>query len=184
MEQHLKKRLLGAVVTVLIIAVVLPIILNTQYLPSLERQAIPQRPGIAIVKTDDERQQIRQHLEKLQSGEAREEITLQDPRVVEDDDQPIAGVDGDQLALDAGSRPVIWTLQVGAFKQLENAQRLLSKLREDGFKAYSLVFPSTEVTRVYVGPMQTRNEAESIRGSLRQQLELDDIYIARYQAEP
>lgn len=184
MEQHLKKRLLGAIVTVLAIGIVLPIILNTQYLPPLQREEFPSRPGIAIVKTDEERMIIRERLESLASGEARAAISLPQVRVVDQDDAPIAGVSGSELALDANARPISWTLQMGAFNQLRNANGLRDQLRDQGFKAYVVTFAEQNITRVYVGPMLKRLDAEQTRDKLRQQFGQSDIYIRRYQTEP
>lgn len=183
-EQHLKKRILGAAITVLAIAIVLPIILNTQYLPPLQRAEFPARPGVAIIKSDDERREIFDSLQRLESGEARRAISLPEPRVVTRDDEPISGVDRAEMALDDNARPVSWTLQMGAFNQVRNAHGLRDQLRRQGFKAYTLVFPEQDITRVYVGPMLTRQDAEETRDKLTEEFGQSDIYIRRYQTEP
>lgn len=183
-EQHLKKRLLGAAITVLAIAIILPIVLNTQYLPPLDRAEFPPRPGVAIIKTDDERSEILESLKRLDSGEARRAISLPEPRVVSRDDEPISGVDQTEMALDGNARPISWTLQMGAFNQVRNANSLRDQLRRQGFKAYTIAFPGQDITRVYVGPMLTRQDAEEAREKLTDEFGQSDIYIRRYQTEP
>ena len=184
LEQHLKRRLFGAVVTVIAIAIVLPIILNTQYLPPLKRSEIPERPGIALLKTDTERAHIRQSLEQLASGETRRDMLLSEPAVVVADDAPVNGVNDDQMALDKSNVPITWTLQVGAFGNIENANSYRDRLRSEGFKSYTLFFSSANITRVYVGPFLTRKEAEQSKQTLIALLDEPNIYIRRYEAEP
>lgn len=62
-----------------------------------------------------------------------------------------------------------WTLQVGTFKNGNNAEKLIAKLRLNGFKAYSV--PSKiidgRLTKIFVGPSVKRNELEALQEKVK-----------------
>ncbi len=65
--------------------------------------------------------------------------------------------------------PVFFTIQVGAFREKENAQSLLRGLKRDGFNAYIEEFKKDGqgIYRVRVGRWDTRSEARYIEGKLK-----------------
>jgi len=183
MELHLKKRIVGAVVTVTALLVVMPIILDGSRTYELLETAAPVKPEAPQWSTPEYEQQVRQEIEDLASGKATSELALSEPEVVEEDTPQPEAVPGNQSAVDAQGLPYAWTLQLGAFSQRANAHRLRDQLRDKGYKAYVQEFPSQGMVRVYVGPELLRDDAESLRERLKKELQQKDIYIRRYEAE-
>lgn len=71
----------------------------------------------------------------------------------------------------APSRPAVsdtWYVQLGSFGELGNAQRLARDAKADGFEAQisTVVAQGKTMHRVRVGPVATREQAESLRQSL------------------
>lgn len=60
---------------------------------------------------------------------------------------------------------VVYKVQVGAFRVRENAELLVSQLREDGFKAH--VFLSGNLYLVQIGTFQNRDGATRVVGALK-----------------
>ena len=62
----------------------------------------------------------------------------------------------------------MWAVQMGSFSQKENAERLVSDLRSDGFAAFlsQLNTSSGDLHRVRIGPQKDRASAESIAAQL------------------
>ncbi len=183
MEQHLKKRILGAFVTVVAIAIALPIILEGSRsrlaLPS-DVPAMPEAPVWAHV--EDERR-VRIELEALNDGRAEESIRMPETQVAQQNETAPTGSQGDRTELDGDNLPLAWTLQLGAFSDEKNAFGLRDTLRAKGYKAYTRKFPDDDLTRVYVGPEMQRSQIEALQKKLRTEQKQKDIYIRRYRAE-
>lgn len=183
MEQHLKKRVLGAFVTVIAIAIALPIVLDgsrNQIGLSSEVPPMPETPDWAYV---EDGHKVRVELEQLASGEAEEQIAIPDSRVVEHDDPLPPDVPKEGTALDSNNIPYAWTLQLGAFSDEKNASTLRDKLRGKGYKAYTRNFPGDKLIRVYVGPEVQRSDIEALQKKLQSELNQKVIPIKRYDAE-
>lgn len=62
-----------------------------------------------------------------------------------------------------------WVVQVGSFSSQDNAERLASQLKAQGFKAYVSKYRdgSNTLHRVRVGPVQGREAADSLAEQLR-----------------
>ncbi|WP_430462307.1 SPOR domain-containing protein [Thalassolituus sp. LLYu03] len=183
MEQHLKKRILGAFVTVIAIAIALPIVLDgsrSQIGLTSDMPPIPETPDWAYV--EDERK-VRIELEQLDSGEAAEQIAVPESEIVEQNAPLPPGAKMDRTSLDSANIPYAWTLQLGAFSDDKNAYALRDKLRDKGYKAYTQKFPQDTLTRVYVGPEVQRSEIEALQKKLQAELKQQDIPVKRYRAE-
>lgn len=182
MEQHLKRRILGALVTVTAVAIALPVVLDsTRHQESLlttDVPPMPELPGWAGV--EDERR-IRIELQELASGDARRNLTPPEPAAVKQDTPPVPGVSSDRTGTDQQQVPYAWTLQLGAFSDPANANALRDRLRDKGYKAYTDEFPQSGLTRVYVGPEMQRAAAERLQKQLQQELGQSDIHIKRWQ---
>ncbi len=183
MEQHLKKRILGAFVTVVAIAIALPIVLDGSRRQAGLQTVLPPMPETADAGFVEDERRVRIELEQLASGEAEAQIAVPDSRVVIQDDPQPPGVRVDRTSLDQDGVPYAWTLQLGAFSDLDNANGLRDKLRGRGYKAYTQTFPADNLTRVYVGPEVQRSEIEALQKKLMKELGQKDIHIKRYRAE-
>lgn len=62
----------------------------------------------------------------------------------------------------------MWAVQLGSFSNKANADRLASKLREEGYAAFLSQHqaPSGELHRVRIGPQEDRASAESVAARL------------------
>ncbi|MEQ3692871.1 MAG: SPOR domain-containing protein [Thalassolituus sp.] len=183
MELHLKKRILGAVVTVTALVIVMPIILDGSRTYQLLETAAPERPETPQWSTQDYERQVRRDVEEVASGEAADAVKMPEVKVVDRDDPAPQGVAGDRTALDPNKAPYAWTLQLGAFGNRDNAMRFRDDLRKKGYKAYVQEFSAQGMTRVYVGPELRRADAEVLQTKLKKELKQQDIYLRRYEAE-
>ena len=183
MEGNLTARVLGAVVTVLAMALVLPNVLEEKRLHDPLRSEIPAKPPTPdwVGKADSSR--VRIELDALASGKFEKDITAPEPRVVKKDDPKILHDAGKLGSLDQSGAAVAWTLQVGAFKTSKNAISLRDKLRRNNFKAYILKSGDGSLDRVYVGPMIQRSKAEQTKASLREEMAIKGIRLQQYKPE-
>ena len=74
-----------------------------------------------------------------------------------------------------------WVVQLGSFRESENARALRKSLLDKGYTAF--VEPGSsaqgEVFRVFVGPMPRRQEAEDSAARLRREMALKGIVVPR-----
>ncbi|MEX0745039.1 MAG: SPOR domain-containing protein [Phycisphaeraceae bacterium] len=69
-----------------------------------------------------------------------------------------------------------WAVQVGSFGQPENAERLQSRLAEQGFNAFSRP-RDNDLTTVYVGPFESSEAGEQAMGELKEQANLQGLLV-------
>ncbi|HBS42305.1 MAG TPA: hypothetical protein DEA26_06470 [Oceanospirillales bacterium] len=181
MELHLKKRLVGAFITVITLAILLPVILDGSRTYQLLDTLAPPKPATPQWSTTEYEQQVRREVEELADGTAAAEIRIDDAELVREDTPLPENVPPDSTRLDEKGIPYAWTLQLGAFDQRSNAHRLRDDLRAKGYKAY--VLEGEKVTKVFVGPELNRDAAEKLRRKLIRELGFSEIFIRRYEAE-
>lgn len=174
MEPYLKRRILGAVFTVTALAIALPVVLDsTRHLELLETE-VPPMPVIPDWAYEIKHQQVRQDAQALVSGEAEAQLQVADPQVASADSASTT------QANTATEQPYAWTLQIGAFQDGANAQKLVDELRSKGFQAYSDYFAGEKLTRVYVGPELKQENIQALQRQLQQELGQQDIHIKRW----
>lgn len=183
MEHHLKKRILGALVMVVALAIVMPVILDGQRSHAPLTIEMPPQPELEPWQPVEDEQVIRLELEKLQSGEIDQAVNLPEIDVVIEDDEAVDPKRDDKSNLDEQNLPYAWTLQLGAFQERKNAHKLRDRLRKQGYKAYVQEFAADKLTRVYVGPELQRSKIEALQKKLQALLETPDVRIKRYRAE-
>ncbi|WP_275287533.1 SPOR domain-containing protein [Halomonas elongata] len=69
-----------------------------------------------------------------------------------------------------------WAVQVGSFGQVDNAERLQTRLKEQGYPAYRRA-RDNELTTVYVGPYASSEAAEDVMGKLKAGLNLQGLLV-------
>lgn len=74
-----------------------------------------------------------------------------------------------------------WLVQLGSFRESENARALRKSLEARGYTAFVEAGPSAqgEVFRVFVGPMPRREQAEDSAAKLRSEMALKGIVMPR-----
>lgn len=183
METHLKARILGAVITVLVMALVLPNVLKSEYLDEDDITLIPEKPSTPIWVDEQQSNRVRIELNALATGEFDQKITAPEPEYVTQDDPKDPRIAGDRAGLTEQGAAIAWTLQLGSFKDSKNATGLRDSLRRKGYKAYILKDGKGIYDRVYVGPMLQRAKAEHLKTELMKEMEIKDIRLRQYTPE-
>jgi tetratricopeptide (TPR) repeat protein len=75
----------------------------------------------------------------------------------------------------------LFTLQVGAFSTLENAEELQSRFRKEGYVSniFTMVRDGKKLHRVWVGEFQTQDEARRFSTEIKRKFNLDAIVVSR-----
>ncbi|MEH6449803.1 MAG: SPOR domain-containing protein [Oleispira sp.] len=183
MEVNLKARIIGAVVTVLALALVLPNILKGPRLGEEAMMAIPDKPATPEWVDEKQSSRVRIELNALATGSFEQKITAPEPRYVLQDDPKDSGVAGERASLTGEGAAIAWTIQLGAFKNSKNAIELRDSLRVKGYKAYILKNGIGTYDRVYVGPMLQRSKAERLKVELIKETKIKDIRLRQYTPE-
>jgi DedD protein len=79
------------------------------------------------------------------------------------------------------SDPLVrWVVQLGSFSSTDNADRLVDKVRAEGFSAYKESVSSAGATiyRVRAGPFVERDEAIRVDGVLSERLSVDGVVMS------
>lgn len=210
MSSQFQNRLVGTVVLVALGVIFLPDLLDGKKDRVQEEFAeIPLRPDIKVMQTPeeafavetlapldlskdigaDETKEGETEPEKSASEKVREisqdrKSAVTKTAVTKTADVPTAEA---QAVATANKQPepkaalkAAWTLQLGAFSNADNVDALVGKLRQAGFKAYTL--PSKPVdgtlTRVFVGPDVSQAQMERIKREVAALTSLDGKVIA------
>ena len=182
MAQNLKQRILGALVTLLALALLLPIILDSK--KSIESfntevPAMPEQPDWAQVENEP---RVRQELQKLAEGQAEQELEPQSSAIAETpapqapaaspQAQALSTQDQEPARMPAAKATEAWVLQAGAFSEVKNANALRDKLRSKGYKAFTQNIANRNMTAVFVGPELKRDKLEQVQTKLNKELKL------------
>jgi DedD protein len=82
--------------------------------------------------------------------------------------------------LDADGLPVSWTVQLASLSSRARAEELQNRLRKQGLTAY--IRTAEGMSRVFVGPLIERGEAERVSAQVARQYKLSPI-VVRFQPE-
>jgi DedD protein len=182
METNLTARIIGAVATVLGLALILPNVLQNDknsYLVS----DIPPKPDEPSWLDESLNNRVRIELDGLAKGKMIAGMMTPEARFNKQDDASLPNITAERSSLDQAGAAVAWSLQIGAFKDSENAVKLRDKLRAHNFKGYLLKNSATGLDHVYVGPMLQRSKAIQTRALLEKDLLLKDIRLQQYKPE-
>jgi cell division septation protein DedD len=79
------------------------------------------------------------------------------------------------------SDPLVrWVVQLGSFSSKANAEKLVERVRAEGFSAYKEAISSSGATihRVRVGPFLERDEAIRVDGLIGERLSVDGVVMS------
>ena len=183
MEINFKARILGAVITVLLLALILPNVIKGQQLDTDDDSSIPVKPEVPSWVDEKQSSRVRIELNALDAGSFEEKVTAPEPEFVLQDDPRDPSIPSDRAGLTIQGEAVAWTLQLASFKNSKNAIELRDSLRSKGYKAYILKDGAGGFDRVYVGPMLQRTKAEQLKLELTQETKLKDIGLRQYTPE-
>lgn len=180
MAPNLKRRLLGAFITIMLVVVMLPVILDkTRHMEVLPSD-VPPMPDIPEWAEVTNEQRVRVELSELASGEAEEKLKRQPRPVVSEDAPAVETIADSQAGLDETHTGVAWVIQLGAFNERASANAYRDSLRKKGYKAFADELSHQGLVRVYVGPEIKRENIESLQKQLQKELGQQDIFIKRW----
>lgn len=179
-------RLIGTVFLVAVAAVVLPMLLDGEGVESMQLDAVA--PAEFTVEPDAEappdmspaleaRRQLAAEIDdegySVETG-----ARIGEPVLVEELRAPV------DAAVNAGALPAPapkWAVQVAAFTQRENAERLRDKLLSDNRTAFlsDVKRDGETMTRVAVGPFVNKDDADRERNAIDQHYGVSDGVSAR-----
>ena len=73
-------------------------------------------------------------------------------------------------------KSAVWVIQMGSFKNKENALHLVNKLRINGYRAF--IQQVASYTEVFVGPENKQNSARALKNKLEAELHMSGIVIS------
>ncbi len=122
---------------------------------------------------------------------ASADTTDPEPVVTEEateDDEPVAitasepDFTRDPPGLGPDGLPQAWSVRLGSFSDAANAENLMQRLQDSGYRAYTRAIESNrgELTGVFVGPWLDRARVETYQRELQSQFQLSGM-IVRFQ---
>ncbi len=178
MNEAMKQRLVGAIVLGCLAIIFLPILLDGEGVSPPEMNTrIPESPPFPEpLEIEPERPLI--ITDTLDDTETEQE------QVASSEDSspqaaPVVDAVPAQPALNAEGLPQAWSVRLGIFADNDNAQNLVNRLLGQNYRAYSenVSRPQGNLNAVFVGPVLTRAEAESLREELAAGFGLDGIIV-------
>lgn len=177
MATPLKHRLVGTIILVALCVILLPDLLDgkKQRLP-VEGDAIPLAPPFSEITlpevtvdtvgslpsgSEHSRQSVAPVDDGLPQLLPEQPVTVSAKPPASKPMKPVAQPEVDMPQL----TETAWVVRLGAFRQKANVEKLLAKLRDAGFKAYTVPAENRivdgELTRVFVGPDLSKASLES-----------------------
>ena len=165
MPSVIMQRLLGAVVVIIIVLVAAPFVWRAS------DTGLPPEPLVIHWPKS-----VSGHKE-VQDAVSVKDIIIQsttDSSVVDNTNSMPVVTEGRQSANSTESQSVSstspsWIIQLATFKQLSNAKRLVTKLQSEGYAAYFRqedLANGGQLVRVYVGPIQHREDGNQLLSQL------------------
>lgn len=176
MDEGLKQRIIGAVVLIIAAVVFLPMLLSGQDETVQVEVEVPEAPVLDS-----------QLMEPVAPAPLPEPAAVPDmPTSVSEAPEPLpaaapatvaptptpAPAEPEPVAESApAAAPAVtgdWVIQLGSFSSAANAEGLSKELRTQGYNAYthSATVQGKSITRVYVGPLASREAASRLRDEL------------------
>lgn len=192
MNEHVKQRLVGAVVLVSLAVIFIPMLLDSGEEGSMPMfgSNIPKKPDYQfeplnipldpVKPIEPEKPLLVEKPEPKPKPEPQKPAQQAAPAPVKPQEKPLV-VKGDAPA-PVEKPPVAenaWVVQVGSFSNSANALKLRDKLRAKGYTAFVEKLDGSEGAsyRVRVGPELKREIADSLRDKLQQQMKLKGIVM-------
>ncbi|MDR0781693.1 MAG: SPOR domain-containing protein [Pseudomonadales bacterium] len=198
MNQALKQRLIGAIVLFCLALILIPLLLDGKGVaPPAMQLDLPPRPALAALTIPEPERPVLVTDSSDASGSVPQ---LQVPPFVEEAKTPapaktepapktvetkvvtpaaptVKPTPERVPARDTAGLPQGWVVRLGTFGERANADRLLKQLLDAKYKAYAESVASAQgaLTGVYVGPVLTRAEADSLQRELNKRFQLEGL---------
>ncbi len=200
MNQALKQRLVGTLVLGCLAIIFIPLLLDGEGLtPVATQTSIPPAPDLSYQELPPPvRPVIEADADALPPAEPADSSTVADASDAADTDAADTPASADTSAIPlpvpadrvepsastaettpqrgADGLPAGWTVRLGVFGTLANADKLRACLIASGYQAYSRQQQndSSTLTRVFVGPVATSAEATALGNQLKGKCELTE----------
>ena len=172
MEQHLKQRLIGAIILISLAVIFVPMLIGTdRSQPSSISIEIPEPPEeldskiLALPEQDNEL--LAEVSVSKDTGVTVTQATIPSAPVT-----TVKAVEG----------ITAWVVQVGSFSEQKNADALSNRLIKAGFVAFveQVDGNNGEIYRVRVGPELSKEKADALGIKLKQQQQLSSAIVVQY----
>ena len=199
MNQGAKQRIVGTVVLLALALIILPIIFDGQ--GSYEAPVTSRIPDTPIISIMPEPVQSRpvivgdtQPIERATAttvnlveevvSEIEEVVDIKEPAAEVEITESQAVFSREVPALSDTGLPQGWSVRLGSFSDAENANNLLARLQEAGYKAYTRDISSDQgsLTGVFVGPWLDRGQVNEYQRELQEEFSLAGL-VVRYELE-
>ncbi|MFY0664054.1 MAG: SPOR domain-containing protein [Natronospirillum sp.] len=193
MDNTQKKRLVGALVLSVFLLLALPVLFTGQgRLPEARITDIPAPPELLVTSPSDSNRDTAAALNDLtqrvdqmldadpapeQRAEAPPPAPSQTPAQTETPARPLA------YTQDSTGEISAWSVQMGSFRQTDNARRLLNELRAAGYEAYTketVLSDGSLLTQVMVGPDPDHDRVRQKKDILAEEFNLPTL-VVRFQ---
>ena len=171
MKIALKQRLVGTIVIGCLVIIFVPILLDGEGVtPQVMTTSIPDAPPMPAIPVIEPviPEIVPDTLEQAEVAIAEVADT--------DTSAPPAPA---QPQLSAAGLPATWAVRLGSFGELANAEGLVSRLKQQGYKAFSRPMQTSRgsLTGVYVGPVMTEREAGGLQQELGRTFQLEGAVV-------
>ena len=182
LDQRIKQRLIGAVILLSLAVIFLPIIFDgRQSKIDTAPYKLPPQPRFSNIEQPlelqpEQVQDVEAELDQLadtqEAVQASPDIETAAGYLGKErlNDQAIRAKPAKDIKLETG-----WIIQVGAFKEEQNANQLRSELLAAGFRAYTQ--QAAQYYRVYVGPLIRSFQLDEQKQRLEQEFHLQTLVL-------
>ncbi|MDP6653031.1 MAG: SPOR domain-containing protein [Gammaproteobacteria bacterium] len=187
MKQGTKQRIIGTVVLLALALIFLPIIFDGQ--GSYQNQISSRIPATPVVPILPEPQQVRPVI--IADAEAAEPAPITNTETTPEPAENRVEVSSSEPAftrdipsLNSSGLAQGWSVRLGSFSNVSNANTLLERLQAAGYKAYTRAIASEQgaLTGVFVGPWLERSMVQDYQERLQQEFQLAGM-VVRYVVE-
>ena len=179
MNTAMKQRLVGTVVIGCLAIIFIPALLDGEGVSPPEMTssmpAPPAMPEVPVIQ--QERPEITADTLSASEPDADEQAAA--PPSQDTDTTTSAPPAPERPKLNTAGIPATWTVRLGSFGEKANAEGLVARLREQGYKGFNRPINSSRgpLTGVYVGPVLTEAEADSLQRQLASEFELEGVVV-------
>lgn len=190
MDSGLKQRVIGALVLIVAAVIFLPMLLTGQDETveiEIETPEPSSMPAPEVTSPPDIQPRDPEPLAELPPREpepvpstpAPEPEPVPEPAEPEPPAEPAATAPSEPPSATAAVTGD-WVIQLGSFSNADNARGFVSTLSEQGYNAYtrSAETDGRSITRVFVGPLQTRDAATRLRDEIKRNHEVEGFVVA------
>lgn len=197
LDRRLKQRIVGAAVLLALLVVFLPMLFqreDEQRPVQVEAPPMPAMPAVAPVPTEPvtvpELQPAEAPVEPASAAPVPTAASVPPSQPIAAASPPPAAIASEPVSaapsqaapsrLDSDGLPVSWTVQLASLSSRARAEELQNRLRKQGLAAYIRTVEG--MSRVFVGPLIERGEAERVSAQIARQYKLSPI-VVRFQPE-